>query len=115
MGRSTDLFKLHELHQRGALTADEYQTEKHKILNPVKPALSYSSGAKSKTAFILLGIFLGMFGIHNFYLGFHKRGIAQLIIFLAFAWTGVGAIFLVIWVVVELLKTVADADGNLLE
>ncbi|MGH9522531.1 MAG: NINE protein [Terriglobales bacterium] len=33
---------------------------------------------KSRLAFILLGIFLGSFGVHNFYAGYTKRGITQL-------------------------------------
>ena len=33
---------------------------------------------KSRLAFILLGIFLGSFGAHNFYAGYWKRGVAQL-------------------------------------
>lgn len=37
---------------------------------------------KSRLAALLLGIFLGRFGVHNFYLGRIGRGIAQLIMFL---------------------------------
>ncbi|MCR4888048.1 MAG: TM2 domain-containing protein [Ruminococcus sp.] len=35
-------------------------------------------GAKSKMAAGLLGIFLGAWGVHNFYLGYTGKGIAQL-------------------------------------
>lgn len=38
-----------------------------------------SGEQKSKIAAGLLGIFLGGFGIHNFYLGFTKRGIIQVL------------------------------------
>ena len=44
------------------------------------PAPPRTLAAKSKLAAGLLGIFLGALGIHNFYLGFHGRGIAQLLI-----------------------------------
>ena len=37
-------------------------------------------GAKSKMAAGLLGIFLGVFGVHNFYLGYTGKAIAQLLI-----------------------------------
>ena len=37
-------------------------------------------GEKSKIAAGLLGIFLGAFGIHNFYLGYTGKAIAQLLI-----------------------------------
>ena len=35
---------------------------------------------KSKMAAGLLGIFLGYFGVHNFYLGYNGKAIAQLLI-----------------------------------
>lgn len=35
---------------------------------------------KSRLAAGLMGIFLGAFGIHNFYLGFNNRGLTQIII-----------------------------------
>ena len=37
-------------------------------------------GAKSKMAAGLLGIFLGAYGVHNFYLGNAGRGVLQLIL-----------------------------------
>ena len=37
-------------------------------------------GAKSKMAAGLLGIFLGGFGVHNFYLGYTGKAVAQLLI-----------------------------------
>jgi len=36
--------------------------------------------AKSKIAAGLLGIFLGSFGVHNFYLGYTQRAIVQLVL-----------------------------------
>ena len=40
----------------------------------------YDSQAKSKIAAGLLGIFLGGFGVHRFYLGFTKIGIIQIVV-----------------------------------
>ncbi len=37
-------------------------------------------GDKSKIAAGLLGIFLGCFGVHNFYLGYTGKAVAQLVI-----------------------------------
>ena len=37
-------------------------------------------GAKSKMCAGLLGIFLGCFGVHNFYLGYTGKAVAQLLI-----------------------------------
>lgn len=39
-----------------------------------------ATGAKSKVAAGLLGIFLGWLGIHNFYLGFTGKAVAQLLL-----------------------------------
>lgn len=39
-----------------------------------------NGAAKSKMAAGLLGIFLGAFGVHNFYLGFTGKAVAQLLI-----------------------------------
>lgn len=38
------------------------------------------TGQKSKVAAGLLGIFLGVFGVHNFYLGKTGRGVTQLLL-----------------------------------
>ena len=39
-----------------------------------------TSNAKSKIAAGLLGIFLGTFGIHNFYLGYKSKALTQLLL-----------------------------------
>lgn len=39
-----------------------------------------SNGQKSKMAAGLLGIFLGSFGVHNFYLGFTNKAILQIVL-----------------------------------
>jgi TM2 domain-containing membrane protein YozV len=54
---------------------------------------------KSKIAAGLLGIFLGSLGVHNFYLGYTSRGVAQLLITLCTC--GVGACVTGIWGLVE--------------
>jgi TM2 domain-containing membrane protein YozV len=47
---------------------------------PAAPAAPAAPGAKSKMAAGLLGIFLGAFGVHNFYLGNTGKAVAQLLI-----------------------------------
>lgn len=61
-----------------------------KVVNP---------NAKSKIAAGLLGIFLGSLGIHNFYLGFTKRAVAQLLITILSC--GVGSTITGIWGLIE--------------
>ena len=43
-----------------------------------KPAVM--PGAKSKLVAGLLGIFFGVFGVHNLYLGYNAKGITQLVL-----------------------------------
>ena len=64
---------------------------------------------KNKLAYILLGVFLGEFGIHNFYTGYIARGVIKLLItFLSF-----GTLFWISWVwsLVEICTVRIDARG----
>lgn len=73
-----------------------------------------TSGLKSKMAAGLLGIFLGGFGIHNFYLGYTTRGIIQLV--LTVCSCGIGSIWGFIEGILILCGNInTDADGNPLE
>lgn len=73
---------------------------------------------KSKIAAGILGIFLGAFGIHNFYLGFTSKAVAQLLLTLV-GWIacGMGPVVAGIWGFIEgiLILTGSisqDANGN---
>jgi TM2 domain-containing membrane protein YozV len=70
------------------------------------PAPSY----RSRVAFVLLGVFLGQLGIHNFYAGYNGRGVAQLLITLLTC--GFGGIISWLWAVVEVCAIQADATGR---
>ena len=62
---------------------------------------SFLPQGKSKTTAGLLGIFLGIFGVHNFYLGFKKKAIIQLVI------SCVGIVISIIaWVIADILALV---------
>jgi TM2 domain-containing membrane protein YozV len=77
----------------------------------------YAPNQKSKIAAGLLGIFLGCLGVHNFYLGYTGKAIAQLILTLALGWAfGIGIIIAGIWGLVEGIMILAggistDAKG----
>ncbi len=64
---------------------------------------------KSRLAYILLGLFLGGFGIHNFYAGYDGEGIAQLLITLLSC--GFGGVIVVIWVIIEICTVTKDVNG----
>lgn len=79
-----------------------------------------NANAKSKMAAGLLGIFLGYLGIHNFYLGYTGKAIAQLLLTLI-GWIacGIGPTVAAIWGFIEgiLILTGSinvDAEGNTL-
>ena len=66
---------------------------------------------KSRLVAGLLGIFLGGFGIHNFYLGFTTRGIIQIIVTLATC--TIGGLWGFIEGILILCKAInTDAEGR---
>lgn len=68
---------------------------------------------KSKVAAGVLGILLGSLGIHNFYLGYTGKAIAQLLITLLTC--GIGAVATSIWGLVEgimILTGSINVDGH---
>lgn len=94
----------------------------HGMGQPAPPAAGYHPyrvpdpphavpGAKTRLAYILLGLFLGGLGIHNFYAGYAGRGIAQLLITLLGSWLVVPVFAVWIWVIVEIITVDKDANG----
>ncbi len=84
-----------------------------------------ANGPKQKIVAGLLGIFLGSFGVHNFYLGFKQRAIIQLCVSVGgillscctFGITSIATAGIGIWGLVEGImilcgKIDKDADGN---
>ena len=74
-----------------------------------RPQTQAPENAKSKLVAGLLGLFLGGIGIHNFYLGYIGKGIAQILL----SCTGISAI----WALIESIMIFAgkidkDAKGN---
>ena len=71
---------------------------------------AYVADQKSKVAAGLLGIFLGCFGAHNFYLGYTGRAVAQLLItLLSF---GILAPVSVLWGFVEGIVILCARPGQ---
>lgn len=121
-----ELEKLNELKEKGVLTEDEFTKQKEKLLNvnsaeetKTETTNTTSSEQKSKIAAGLFGIFLGSLGIHNFYLGYIGKGLAQLLLTLpgSFITFGLGAIASGIWALIEAILIFTgtidkDAKGN---
>lgn len=68
--------------------------------------------AKSRVAYILLGLFLGCLGIHNFYAGYSGKGVAQLLITLLAGWLVLPVLAVSIWVIIEICTVTKDASGK---
>lgn len=80
-----------------------------------------SGDAKSKLVAGLLAIFIGTFGIHNFYLGYTTKGVIQLVVsVVGFFLCGLPTAGIAIWALIEGIfiltgKMNVDAKGNLLK
>ena len=68
--------------------------------------------SKSRVAFVLLGLFLGCLGVHNFYAGYSGKGVAQLLITIFLGWVfGLGIFITGIWALIEIIVVNTDAQG----
>ncbi len=77
---------------------------------PIYPGAPYLWSDKTKLAAGLLGIFLGVFGVHNFYLGFTGKAAAQLLItLLSF---GILAPVSAIWGLIEAILILTSQPGS---
>jgi TM2 domain-containing membrane protein YozV len=72
-----------------------------------QPAPPNYQAPKSRIAYILLGVFLGGLGIHNFYAGYTNKGLAQLLI--SVLTCGYGAIVSWIWAIIEICTVDKDS------
>jgi TM2 domain-containing membrane protein YozV len=66
---------------------------------------------KSRGVYIVLALFFGCLGVHNFYAGYNGRGAAQLIITLLTGCAG-GFVLTAIWAFIECLVIDTDAYGR---
>src|SRR5260370_6469857 len=73
------------------------------------PAYVYERSSKSRTAYIVLGVFLGAFGAHNFYAGYTGRAVGQLC--LSVLTLFYLAIVSWIWAIVEICIVEKDSAG----
>jgi TM2 domain-containing membrane protein YozV len=74
-------------------------------LNPVL----YARAHKSRTTYIVLGIFLGAFGVHNFYSGYTGRAVGQLC--LTVLTLGYLGIVSWVWAIIEICIVEKDSTG----
>jgi TM2 domain-containing membrane protein YozV len=81
--------------------------------HPGQNSLAYyypAPQAKTRVIFVLLGIFLGALGVHNFYAGYTKRGAIQL--FLTLFSCFYGAVISWPWAIFEICMVNKDSEGT---
>jgi TM2 domain-containing membrane protein YozV len=78
----------------------------------MQPDVLVVTARKSRGIYIILGLFLGTLGIHNFYAGYHGRGAAQLIITLLLGWMIIGLVVTALWALIEICSVTEDANGD---
>lgn len=65
----------------------------------------------SRLIYILLALFLG-FGIHNFYAGYTKKGIIQLLLFFPGMVLVFPLLILGVWILIDICTVTKDAQGQ---
>jgi len=78
-------------------------------MQPAHVAPVYGQTYKSRTTFIVLGIFLGALGIHNFYAGYTGRAVGQLC--LTILTLGYLSVVSWIWAIIEICIVEKDSTG----
>ncbi|HEV8491803.1 MAG TPA: NINE protein [Candidatus Angelobacter sp.] len=76
---------------------------------PYASPLSFDRSRKSRTTYIVLGIFLGALGVHNFYAGYTGRAVGQLC--LTVLTIGYLGIISWVWAIVEICIVEKDSTG----
>lgn len=65
----------------------------------------------SRTSYVLLGLFLGGLGIHNFVAGRTGSGIIQLLLTLFTGWLIIPIFIVWFWVLIEVIVVTPDGNG----
>jgi len=79
-------------------------------VQPAAVRLPLQPGPRSRVTFVLLGVFLGIFGMHNFYAGYNKKAAIQLALTVLTCFYGAAISW--IWAIVEICVINKDAEGE---
>lgn len=109
MKKLDDLEKLAELRNKNLVTDDEFSSLKNEIIS----AKVLENASKNGVAYVLLATFLGNFGMHNFYAGYIRKAVTQLMLTL-FSWIlfFLPLFAVQIWVLLDMCLINKDAQGN---
>ena len=105
-----NLEKLAKLKDKGIINDEEFLLMKRNI---VSRNMNVYPEIKSGIAYALLAWFLGIFGAHNFYAGYTRRAIAQLLL-TVFSWLlfFIPLIVVQIWALADMCLINKDAQGR---
>lgn len=67
---------------------------------------------KQRLVYIILALFLGGLGIHNFYAGYTKKAIIQLLCVVPGGILVLPALIEMVWVLVDICTVTKDASGQ---
>ena len=70
---------------------------------------------RSKVAYCILALVLGIFGIHDFYAGYKADGVWKILITVLLGWLIIPLIVVYIWVLYDICTTYEDKEGKLFE
>ncbi|SFB50944.1 TM2 domain-containing protein [Delftia tsuruhatensis] len=90
----------------------EVRPAKPKYGAPVQANPHIVKTAKSRGIYIILALFFGIFGVHNFYAGRLGRGAAQFVITATLGWFFVGLVVTLIWAIVDMFTVTTDGAGD---
>jgi len=77
-----------------------------------QPSIVRVKATKSRGVYIILGLFFGLLGIHNFYAGHNRAGALQLIITLLLGWVIIGLIVSGLWALIDICTVTKDGEGH---
>lgn len=83
----------------------QQNTMNQQMINQMK---EMNNSDKSRLTYIIIALFLGAWGIHNFYAGYTGRGIVQLLLGI----TLIGCCITVPWSILDMICTKRDGDGK---
>lgn len=78
------------------------------------PAVYAPRPPKTRFVYIILALFLGGLGIHNFYAGRYGSAIAQLLITLLIGWTIIPLFVVGLWALIEAIVVAHDGNGQVM-
>ncbi len=97
---------------RSPHTISHQPTRSRPIYQATQQQPGYGYAQKSKIVAGLLGLFLGTLGVHNFYLGYTGKAVAQLLLTLIGWIILIGPIISGIWALIEAVLILCSSYGS---